>query len=214
MGRTSFIFACASALLIASAVQADLIRPPVSSAGSFAITLAPVPAHDSVSTVSPDRMHASRAFESSSLSLPGRSSWKLSWGSDEEPRGENVTQGVSDTGEAAADSGEVVIQLPPAPSSVALAITGMLPMGAWQLVRSARKMHLGSLPDWYHASAPERIGHATLLDLQTTDLPVCVLEIPAPPEPRFTGFDREAVGFPLLEYIPCATAPRGPPFLS
>jgi len=70
----------------------------------------------------------------------------------------------------------VVRQLPPLPGSAALFLSGMLSMGAWHLVRSARHLHWPALPEWYHTGGPLQIGHAVLFDLDFHASPLCCFE--------------------------------------
>lgn len=118
----------------------------------------------------------------------------------------------------AADQPLVVRELPPEPGAGLLTITGLLPLGAWQVLRSARKVHLGSLPAWYHPSAPHRIGHAVAYDLDVSLLPLCVFDTVCALDnarygpPEFTH--RDCPRRPGSQYFLPATAPRGPPHAS
>jgi hypothetical protein len=76
--------------------------------------------------------------------------------------GLNASQDSS--GAAAVDTPPSVEELPPAPGSACLFISGMLSIGAWQLVRKAGSPRLGNLPDWYHPHGPYQIGHSLALD--------------------------------------------------
>ena len=66
-----------------------------------------------------------------------------------------------------------VQQLPPTPSSSNLLLSGLLSLGAIGMARSAKHVHIGALPAWYHDACPERIGHTVAFDFEFTDLPVC-----------------------------------------
>lgn len=109
----------------------------------------------------------------------------------------------------------VIRELPGLPSSSELFLSAMLGMGAWQLVRSTKHLHLASVPEWYHHGGPTQIGHAVPCDLQFAPAVLCV-------------FDRPAVGVTLrpertwADYVPIksdqpflrsSVALRGPPLL-
>ncbi len=102
-------------------------------------------------------------------------------------------------------------ELPPGPSSLALGLGALGCLGAYQLGRSVKKIHLGALPEWYHTDAVQ-VGHVTPFDLEFDALPVCVFDRPAI-EIRLLRFNvasrvlgTEAWGFLVR------AAPRGPPF--
>jgi len=109
----------------------------------------------------------------------------------------------------------VIRELPGLPSSTELFLSAMLGMGAWQLVRTTKHLHLASVPEWYHHGGPVQIGHAVPCDLQFAPAVLCV-------------FDRPAVGVTLCpertwaDYVPIksdqpflrsSVALRGPPLL-
>lgn len=105
-----------------------------------------------------------------------------------------------------------VLDLPPLPSSTSLFLSAALTLGAFQLARSARQVHLGALPHWYHEHCPARIGHAVAFDMQFGPLAVC----------PFSGLDGELPAFTrrvLREHrsrfnsqsILLIESPRGPP---
>ncbi len=112
-----------------------------------------------------------------------------------------------------------VRELPPLPGSAALFISAVLSMGGWHLVRSARHLHWGALPDWYHTGGPLQIGHAVPLDLDFHAVPPCWFES----ADQGGGGDRA-----LLYRVPrgdgprcyaqglflTIAAPRGPPALA
>ncbi len=109
-----------------------------------------------------------------------------------------------------------VRELPPLPGSAALFVSAVLSMGGWHLVRSARHLPWGALPDWYHTGGPLQIGHAVPLDLDFDAVPPCWLESTADSGgsdrarlyhiPRGDGPRCEAQGLFLT-----LAAPRGPP---
>ncbi len=110
-------------------------------------------------------------------------------------------------------NGSDIKELPPAPSSAKLFLSAMLSVGAWHVVRSARNLHFGALPEWYHEAAPAQIGHAVPfnLDLSLSALPLCRFERPAGLRPTF---ERVARSFDFRRDHQCfltVVDPRGPP---
>lgn len=106
-----------------------------------------------------------------------------------------------------------VTDLPPAPSSLALVLSALASFGAYQGVRSLKRLHLGALPDWYHADAVQ-IGHATPLQLEfdCSALPVCAFASPSDLRPHISyRIPREHRSpYSSAVFLP-VTAPRGPP---
>jgi len=102
-------------------------------------------------------------------------------------------------------------QLPPSPNSTCLFFYAMGGVGAWQLGRSAKKIHLGSLPQWYHSGGPSQIGHAVVFDPNFAHIDLCHI---GPVDP-----DGTAVCQPALRQSPprrdqsflTIQAPRAPP---
>lgn len=111
-------------------------------------------------------------------------------------------------------SGRPVQELPPSPGSAALFLSAALSMGGWHVVRSARHIDLGAIPDWYHTGGPDRIGHAVPIDPNFTTLQPCELDVPVglvagmPIQPVIWR-DRR-VPFEPQRFLSVA-APRGPP---
>lgn len=106
----------------------------------------------------------------------------------------------------------VVLDLPPLPSSASLFLSAALTLGAFQLARSARQVHLGALPHWYHEHCPAQIGHAVAFDMQFAPVAVC----------PFSGLDGELPAFTRRlprehrsrfnsQSILLIESPRGPP---
>lgn len=56
-------------------------------------------------------------------------------------------------------------------------------MGAWQFGRSARKVHFGAAPDWYHTGGPHQIGHTTPFDLDCGAVALCRFDEPTDGRP-------------------------------
>jgi hypothetical protein len=117
-------------------------------------------------------------------------------------------------GEAAAGQ---VLELPSGPDSSGLFLSALGTLGAWQLGRAAKKLHLGHLPEWYHAEGPAQVGHVRVAELDfdgtiAWDRGDAVL-LPdehaasrllwVEPPPRLSA----------LDYLTSA-APRGPPLLA
>jgi hypothetical protein len=109
------------------------------------------------------------------------------------------------------------IDLPSGPDSTGLFLSALGTLGAWQLGRSARKLHLGYLPEWYHAEGPSQVGHARVAELDfdgtilwdggdgllLEDEHAVSRSLWVEPPPRRSAFD----------YLTSA-APRGPPLLA
>lgn len=104
-----------------------------------------------------------------------------------------------------------VIQLPPAPSSMALFFSAMLSLGAWQLARSSRDLHLGPMPEWYHSGAPAQIGHTTVFNFEYSAVALCVFDEPAPAPVLSQRIARESRPRVLDQHILSKADPRGPP---
>ena len=114
---------------------------------------------------------------------------------------------------AAADE-PPVRPMPPVPSSVSLFLTAVGSLGAWHLARSARKLHLGHVPEWFHTGCPSQIGHASVIDLSGT-VPVCRYEKPPGETPAFHFIRRVLRLCPRVEAQHFLTAmdTRAPPLL-
>ena len=81
---------------------------------------------------------------------------------------------------AANSAGREVHVLPGAPSSLALFLSAMGGLGLWQMGRSARKIHLANVPEWFHTGGPVRIGHSTPVEPDlAANLPACRFDQPA-----------------------------------
>ena len=66
-----------------------------------------------------------------------------------------------------------VTQLPAGPSSVSLFLFALGSCGAVRAGRSAKRLHFGLVPDWFHAEGPAQIGHASAIDITCDALPIC-----------------------------------------
>ena len=60
---------------------------------------------------------------------------------------------------------KAVCELRPGPGGATLFLMGVACIGAVKLGKSARSLHLQSLPDWYHSGGPIQVGHVSVLDL-------------------------------------------------
>ncbi len=106
------------------------------------------------------------------------------------------------------------INLTSEPDSVGLFLSALGTLGAWQLGRSSKKLHLGHLPDWYHAEGPRQIGHVLALELglDGTILWDSGKGTFLPDRPAFSY--RWDEGPPRLSAQGCQSSaqPRGPPW--
>lgn len=114
----------------------------------------------------------------------------------------------------AASNGQVTA-LPGAPDSALLALSGLLSLGAVQLGRNMRKLHLGVLPEWYHEGAVQ-VGHSTPFDLDLgftlAALPVCfVAPSPEPQGPVLTGAQWPDAVRCAPQFLPLPESLRAPP---
>jgi len=110
-----------------------------------------------------------------------------------------------------------VRQLPAAPGSSALFAAAMLSAGVWQALRKARHAQWGHLPDWYHADAPQQIGHSVAFDPTPSVelLAVCVFDAPIETDsPVFPDISRNFPSRHESQHFLTIEAPRGPPLLS
>jgi hypothetical protein len=107
---------------------------------------------------------------------------------------------------------DTVAQLPPGPSSLTLSLGALGFAGVFQLGRSARKLHAGALPHWYHTGGPLQVGRATPISLEFDlgALPICTLDrLVVPP-----AHIHELWGLPppcRAQCVPVTMTPRGPP---
>ena len=110
-----------------------------------------------------------------------------------------------------AEEPQPVHELPADPGGAGMFLVGLGCLGVVKLGRSARKLHFGDLPDWYHSGAPPRIGHTARLDPDFSTLTIClfVKVHDAPTIRRVLGLTR---CLPCrMQFLPAATAPRAPP---
>jgi len=106
-----------------------------------------------------------------------------------------------------------VRQGPGGPGTTGLFLSAILTLGACHLARSARHLHVGHLPAWYHADAPGQIGHAVVFDLEYAPVAVCPFDERLPDQrpmlayrlPRELRSRADSQSFLLIE------SPRAPP---
>jgi hypothetical protein len=128
----------------------------------------------------------------------------------------SVPAGVANDLASDADVGQAA-PLPPAPDSAILALSGLLSLGAIQLGRNVRKLHLSALPEWYHDGAAQ-VGHSTPLDLDVgfthAALPVCVFAQPVIPIAACFGAQWSDAARCAPQFHPTPESPRAPPTIS
>ncbi len=116
--------------------------------------------------------------------------------------------------DAAESAAQITRTLPDSPGSASLALSGLLTLGAYGVLRSARHMHLAAPPQWYHDGGPLQIGHAVAYEFGPQVLPVCWYQLTAsaidlartPHRPSGDGVRR-----PRSQQAVQPQAPRAPP---
>jgi len=117
---------------------------------------------------------------------------------------------------AALDAATTVRELPGLAGSASLFVSAMLSLGTWQVVRSAKRLHLlDTFPDWYHTGGPFQIGHAVAFDFEFHAPPPCLFDVPDDdvgfaPSPERWRYDDRPAGHPQQVVAPAA--PRAPPY--
>ncbi|MEP0842392.1 MAG: hypothetical protein HRF43_06740 [Phycisphaerae bacterium] len=106
---------------------------------------------------------------------------------------------------------------PVPPGSGLVALSGLLTIGAWQVVRSARGLRFSALPDWYHSSvllddraAPADLGSDSVhvpADFSAGGPVLVTLSIPARRPPS------QEDGPPLRFAFIAPLSPRAPPVI-
>lgn len=145
-----------------------------------------------------------------SRELCGFGAWRME-GSFADP----VELGQAATGGGAGEQLPLRVMAPP-PSGLTLYLSAFGSLGAWQLLRNVRKLHL-QLPSWYHAGAPAQIGHAVAFDFdfqfQLESAPPAASSVGAPSDgpPVFIIPRRATRWRPLAQYSLPLGAPRAPP---
>jgi len=182
------------ALAVASTACADLAAPSGASCG----------APPGVGVEAPPLKSNARLSPRALTSLFGESAFGLPASVPDAPAPPAQTMGVG--------------ELPPSPDSATLCVSALAGFGLWQLGRSARKLHWGALPDWYHTAGPVQVGHATPLDLEFSlaALPACVFDAPVVASRPACLSERlrdEPYKRLLSQTILLSADPRGPPTL-
>ena len=102
--------------------------------------------------------------------------------------------------------------LPPPPDSASLFVSALLSIGAWQALRNARHVSLGTLPEWYHEGAPAQLGHSRAADPFHLAWPAMAAPWTPPPRPcspaTHMGWD---ISRPHALCFPPIPDRRGPP---
>lgn len=110
-----------------------------------------------------------------------------------------------------------VQELPPTPSSGALALTGLMGVASLRGLRVARGLSFGAFPAWYHGLSSVGAESSVSSDHDLIALPACLADAALatvrqqgskPPIPWVLPTRLES------QHLPPASAPRGPPFVS
>lgn len=102
--------------------------------------------------------------------------------------------------------------LPAAPSSVSLFLSALGGLGAWQLGRSTKRLHLGAVPEWYHSGGPAQIGHVSAIDPDLSSPAVLAHFDQLPEERPLKYLLRRTVSLHLKsQFTRALVAPRPPP---
>lgn len=99
--------------------------------------------------------------------------------------------------------------LPPSPNSLALVVSALLALGAYQGTRSLARLGATALPDWYHAGAPAQVGHVKAYDFGAS-LDEPAFEAVPPAIAALERLPRDRHPPPKRVLIP-TRAPRSPP---
>jgi len=113
------------------------------------------------------------------------------------------------------DMSAKIRQLPAGPGGATLFLMGVGCLGAVRLGKSARSLHLQSLPEWFHTDGPMQIGHAAVWDFGCYETVFCMLSKPGDMR-QFRRYHRREVPSRCREdqFLVAVEAPRGPPALS
>ena len=144
IGRLRLLIVVPAMLAVAASVRADLL-PAAEAASAFK---APV-AGEEAACSEPIRSQRVDDLLAGVLAWPGRAL--------------AIGKVGCELGRAGSEGN--VLSLPPGPSSANLFLVALSGFSAWSLGRSARKIHLGALPEWYHTGGAAQVGRATALDL-------------------------------------------------
>jgi len=106
-----------------------------------------------------------------------------------------------------------VISSPSRSGSASLLLCAFGSMCAWRVTQSARKLHLGLVPEWYHTGGPSQIGQAVPAGLDFAALPVAHFDQPAGQSPLLWRLPRISHSRCQPQWHPTTGAPRAPPHL-
>ena len=108
---------------------------------------------------------------------------------------------------------KVARELPAGPGGATLFLMGVGCIGAVKLGKSARGLHLQSLPDWYHTGGPIQVGRAAAFDFDYHTPVFCTLDEPVGVR-QFRHYPRRDLpARPDRQFFLAVEAPRGPPRL-
>lgn len=107
-------------------------------------------------------------------------------------------------------------QLPPPPGSINVALSGLLALGAWNKLRTARSAPWATLldrQDWYHCTACVQVGDAVVLDLPTSMPTACWLQATPADTCGSSRQPAECINNagPRSQFFTPTAIPRGPP---
>jgi hypothetical protein len=110
------------------------------------------------------------------------------------------------------------ITLSEGPSSLNLCLSALLSLGLCNSFHWIRKIHLGSIPEWYHNGGPLQIGHShALCPITLCPIPVnCFIQPVRPVGYSLPQYCLKAT-IPLWresQFTPTVLASRPPPFMS
>lgn len=108
---------------------------------------------------------------------------------------------------------KAVRELPAGPGGAMLFLMGVGCLGAVKLGRSARSLHLQSLPEWFHTGGPVQVGHVAVFDFDYYAPVFCTQSEPVSVQ-QFSHYPRRDLP-PRCEdqFLLAVEAPRGPPAL-
>ena len=111
------------------------------------------------------------------------------------------------------DAADSAKPLPPEPGSKGLFLSALISLGAWQLGRATRNIHLFHVPDWYHAEGPAQVGHTFAANPECSGMQaVCLFEDTEEASPVLLCAGRcDAPPVPLTLCLLTSESPRGPP---
>ena len=104
------------------------------------------------------------------------------------------------------------------PSSISLCLSALMGLGLCASTHWVKRLHLGSVPEWFHDSGPFQIGHSHA----ATPESICTTQVCCLTQPAFTVEDslpqyrlRAVVSlWRKSQFTPTILASRGPPNMS